>query len=267
MDKKIKEEHKCYEQELCQPESFLNQLNYLKALSDYIDKKVEDKVSSLPEDPYESEKTNEINTALSKAQGEFTQIGYNRENPYFKTKYADLDSIVRSVKPVLAKNGLSITQQTFLTFEGTTILKTKLRHNTGQWIETRARVIPTKADAQSYASALTYMKRYSYMALLNITTSDDVYDDDAERNMYDLRETKAKGVALNTKYNPQHQSSDVITLEQLEELEYELGNYDDIADMVLEGLKIQSLADMPKDKYMVAIKRIRAIKNAREGVE
>lgn len=247
--------------------SFLEQLSSLVALNNYIETKVTEKSKTLTPEPYESKDTEKIHTALAKAQGEFKPIGYNRENPYFKNKYADFDSIVRTIRPALANNGLSITQQTIINPEGSTILKTKLRHNSGQWIETRARVLPTKSDAQSYASALTYMKRYSFTALLNITTTDDVSDDDAERIMYDVRNVKAKGVALNTKYNPKEETIDVITKEQLEELEYELGDYDDIAEMVLDGLKIQSLADMPKSKFLPAIQRIRSIKNAREGVE
>ena len=248
-------------------ESFLDQLNFLKALDLHIEEKVNQKLESMSEDAYESVETQEINTALAKAQGSFPAIGYNRENPYFKNKYTDLDAIVRAIRSILSINGLSVTQQTLLDDKGSTVLRTRLRHSTGQWIETRARVLPTKADAQSYASALTYMKRYSYMALLNITTSDDTSDDDAERNMYSIRDTKAKGVALNTKYNPKDQDGEVITKEQLEELEYELGDYDDVAEMVLDGLKIQSLADMPKNKFLPSIKRIRNIKIAREGLD
>jgi len=251
---------------LSERESFLDQLNSLRALESYVSERVVATLKSIPEDKYESDDTKEINIALSKAQGEFPSIGYNKENPYFKNKYTDLDSIVKAIRPALNKNGLSITHQTIITKEGMTVLRSRVRHNSGQWIETRARIIPTKSDPQSYASALTYMKRYSLMALINVTTSDDISDDDAERNMYTLRDTKAKGVALNTKYNPKDQASDVITKEQLEELEYELGEYDDIAEMVLDGLKLQSLADMPKNKYLSAVKRIREIKNARDGV-
>ena len=247
-------------------ESFSDQLKFLKVLELYIEEKAKSLLSLKATDPYESDNTKDINTALAKAQGEFPQIGFNRENPYFKNRYSDLNVIVKAVKPFLCKNGLSVTQQTIIKDAGTTILNTKLRHVSGQWIETRARVLPTKSDAQSYASALTYMKRYSYMALLNITTTDDTSDDDAERIMYSVRDTKAKGVALNTKYNPKDQSSEVITKEQLEELEYELGNYDDVAEMVLDGLKIQSLADMPKSKFMISSKRIRDIIKSREGL-
>ena len=120
---------------------------------------------------------------------------------------------------------------------------------------------------QSYASTLSYMKRHAVMALLNVTIDADFADDDAEIAMVSQRETFAKGTAVNRKYDPREQSPDVITKEQLEELEYELAQYPDITEMVLDGLKIQALADMPKSKYMVSIERIRTIKNARNGIK
>ena len=83
--------------------------------------------------------------------------------------------------------------------------------------------------------------------------------------MISNREVIAKGTSLNTKYNPREQSYEPITKEQLEELEYELASWEDIAELVLDGLHIQSLSDMPKSKYLASITRIREIKRAREG--
>jgi hypothetical protein len=48
-------------------------------------------------------------------------------------------------------------------------------------------------------------------------------------------------------------------------MEYELAQYDDIAEQVLDGLRIQSIADIPKSKYRAAITRIREIKELRNG--
>jgi hypothetical protein len=246
--------------------SFTQQLEFLQSLNKLIDERAEI-IKQQPEDPYESEQTHEIAAALAKAQGEFPKIGMNQENPYFKSGFADLNNIVRSVRPALSKNGLSVTQQTKILAEGATILVTRIRHSSGQWIESRVRIIPPKNDMQSYASTLSYMKRHSLMALLNITIDSDYSDDDAEVAMVSQRETFAKGTAINRKYDPREQSAEVISKDQLDELEYELAQYPDIAEMVLEGLKIQSLADMPKSKYMVSLERIRTIKNARNGIK
>ena len=75
----------------------------------------------------------------------------------------------------------------------------------------------------------------------------------------------AKGTALNTKYNPKENKYESITTEQLEELEYELAEFPDIAEQILEGFKIQSLANMPKQKFLPAVSRIREIKLLRNG--
>jgi hypothetical protein len=167
----------------------------------------------------------------------------------------------------LARHGLTVEFKTVIALDGATILKTRLLHSSDQWSESRARIVPAKNDAQSYASALTYMKRHQAMALLNITISEDWSDDDAERDMTEVRNMSKAGTAINTKYNPKEQSGATITKEQLEELEYELSEFPDIAQMVLDGLKLQALADMPKSKFQVSAQRIREIKNARLGVK
>lgn len=218
-------------------------------------------------DPYESAEIDKLTTARAKAASEYPKIGFNQENPYFKSSYADLDAIMQSIRPILAKNGLVIEYRTVIKAEGSTELRTRILHSSGQFSETRVRIIPTKNDQQSYASALTYMKRHQTMALLNVTISEDWSDDDGERAMSEHRGGQEKGVALNTKYNPKEQLSDLITKEQLEELEYELSEFPDILTMVLDGLKIESLADMPKSKFHASAERIRKIKNARLGIK
>ena len=214
---------------------------------------------------HESEETHEIHASLAKAQGEYPIIGTNRENKYFFTQYADLDEIMHPIRPILAKYGLSFTQQILNNNDGETLLHSKVRHSSGQWIESKLRVIPSKNDVQTFGSTLSCLQRYATMALLNITIVDNVADDDGELAMADGRQIFAKGTDINTKYNPRKQSHETITKEQLEELEYELAEYPDIAEQVLDGLKLQSLVDMPKDKYHISVTRVRKIKELRNN--
>ena len=217
------------------------------------------------EEKYESEQIKDLVAALSKAQGAYPSIGADRENPYFKSNYADLDMILKAVRPMLAQNGLSLVQDTRFTADGSTVLHTRLYHSTGQWLETRARILPVKNTPQEYGSCLTYNKRYSAMALLGVTVAKDPTDDDAEVAMVHAREIIAKGPS--NKYNPKEQSLETITKEQIEELEYELVDAPDLAEMVMDKLQIQSLSDMPKSKYMVSLQRIREIKQKRAGTK
>lgn len=243
----------------------LRVLDAIKAIADRLTL-VETKLQP-PKDAYESAETKNLATALAKAQGEYPVIAFNRENPYFKSGYTDLDTILRAVRPILSKHGLSFTQQTKITEDGATMLHSTLRHASGEWIESRNRIIPPRNDAQTYGSTLSYQKRYAAMALLGVTCASDTTDDDAEIAMMESRQIIAKGTALNTKYNPKEESYEPITKEQLEEMEYELAEYPDIAEQILDGLKIQSLADLPKSKYSASMKRIREIKHIRNGTK
>lgn len=213
----------------------------------------------------QSAELNELATALAKAQSEIDVAGKRETNPFFKSKYADLAELVRVSRPALTKNGLAVMQQIVTDENGLTLLNTILTHTSGQWIKSVMRIVPPKNDVQSFGSCVTYNRRYAYAALINIAVSDE--DDDGEAAVYAERQVAAKGTALNTKYNPKEQTYETITKEQREELEYELGNpeHADIAEMIMEGFKIRSLADMPKNKFMAAITRVREIKQVREG--
>lgn len=206
------------------------------------------------DDSYHSEQINELVTALSKAQGCYPSISADRENPYFKSNYADLHMILKALRPCLEKNGLSFVQHTRLAHDGSTVLHSRLYHASGQWIETRARITPVKNTPQEYGSCLTYNKRYSAMALLGVTIDKDPIDDDAEGAMLHAREPVAK----------KEQLHETITKEQIAELTYELAEVPDVAAMVLNKLQIRSLADIPQSKYAVFLQRIREIKQKRD---
>jgi len=213
--------------------------------------------------PHRSDDVKELFTALAKAQAEFKPAGLTKENPYFKSRYADLAEMIKASRPSLAKNGLSVSQKIIQDEDGANILLTLLQHSSGQWTESRMRVLPPKADIQSFGSYVTYLKRYSYGALVGIVASDE--DDDGELAVHEYRQDFNKGTGLNHKYNPKKQSYETITKEQLEELRYELASHTDLAEEILEKMKIQTLADMPKNKFMASIKRIRQIVKARDG--
>ena len=117
----------------------------------------------------QSESINELATALSKAQGEFESVSKDSLNPFFKSKYAGLPSVVKSAAPILAQNGLSVTQ--LMDFDDT--LTTMLLHSSGQFIGATARLHLVKDDPQAQGSATTYLRRYAYMAILGLVADDD----------------------------------------------------------------------------------------------
>jgi hypothetical protein len=216
-------------------------------------------------EPSRSSDIKDLAIALAKAQSEMPVAGLNKVNPYFKSNYSDFQSIVSASRPALSKNGLSVIQQIIYSDDGQSSLITTLLHASGQWITSKARITPVKNDIQSVSSYVTYLKRLCYAALIGVVTGDE--DDDGEVAVATTRETFAKGTSLNTKYNPKEETIETITPDQRAEMEYELAEYPDIAEMVLDTLKLQSIADLPKSKYRASIERIRAIKQARNGIK
>lgn len=124
----------------------------------------------------QSEQINELAAALAKAQTAMTNAVFNRINPHFKSKYADLPAVIEAVRPALAANGLSVTQETRVTDTGF-VLATVLRHASGQWTEATY-PLPANGKPQEMGSALTYARRYSLAAICGIASDDD---DDGER--------------------------------------------------------------------------------------
>jgi len=230
----------------------------LQAFNDLWSKKIEvdvlDRIKPpVVHDPYQSDTCSELCMAFAKAQGEFPTIGHNRDNAFFKSSYADLHAIASVVRPILSKHGLSYTQFTVVKDAGEVILHTRLMHTSGQWIETRSRIIPEKGDVQSYGRAVSYHKRYALMGLLGLTASNDSSDDDAE-GLMEKHRTLAPSSPHH--YDPKKQSPTTITKEQVEELEMELDGYPDLAKAFLHAMKIEELCDLPQSMYHDARRKI-----------
>jgi hypothetical protein len=94
------------------------------------------------------------------------------DNPFFKTKYADLQSVWNACRQKLHDNGLSIIQTVNTGLEGT-VLETTLLHTSGEWVSSIYPVTPKVADPQGYGSAITYARRYALAALVGVIAGDD----------------------------------------------------------------------------------------------
>lgn len=116
-----------------------------------------------------SQSLKELATALANFQAEVGPVIKDSTNPYFKSKYATLDNFISTIKAPLAKNGLSYAQ--FPTGENE--LCTIVLHKSGEWMQSTAKMYPSKNDPQGQGSAITYMRRYALGAALGIATEED----------------------------------------------------------------------------------------------
>jgi hypothetical protein len=127
---------------------------------------------------YQSQDITELAKAMLKVQAELQPALKDRENPFTKSHYATLNSVMDSCRDTLIKNGVWMVQYPVPVDQGNLGLVTKLVHtDSGQW-QSSLMVMPlSKADPQGYGSALTYGRRYSLAALVGIVSEDD---DDGE---------------------------------------------------------------------------------------
>ena len=128
----------------------------------------------------QSEEINELAEALSKAQGLIEGAAKDSKNPFFKSSYADLHSVMACAREPLASNGLSVTQPTQV-IDGQLCLITMLMHKSGQWIKSVMPLVLAKNDPQSVGSALTYFRRYCYASLCGVAQMDDDGESAMER--------------------------------------------------------------------------------------
>ncbi len=115
-----------------------------------------------------------LSASLVKALAEIGGATKDKINPAFKSKYADLGSVVDAIKPVLAKHGLAFTQSTEPS-EGGVIVETLLWYEgTDAACSLGKLFVPAnKQDAQGFGSALTYARRYSLMTAFGVPAEDD----------------------------------------------------------------------------------------------
>lgn len=120
-----------------------------------------------------SEQINELAAALAMAQGQMEGAKKDSDNPFFKSKYADLASVVDAIRGPLAEHGLAYVQLPIPTERDEVQVETVLLHASGQWIASIVTVPVTKQDAQGYGSALTYARRYGLQAMAGVAAEDD----------------------------------------------------------------------------------------------
>lgn len=91
----------------------------------------------------------------------------------FSYEYADLPTILTTVRPVLLAQGVLVLQEAG-ELEGRTAITTRLAHApSGQWLEAGPLLVPHAGDPQAVGSAITYGRRYQLLAVLGLAADDD----------------------------------------------------------------------------------------------
>jgi len=174
-----------------------------------------------------SESIKEIAAAMNKAQAEMTAAKKDAKNPFFKSKYADLGSVILALKEAFANNGLSFMQSPFMT-DGGVGVETLIMHSSGEWLEGELTLPLDKPTPQAAGSAITYARRYALQSMAGIPSADD----DAEFTM-----------ARNKKPEP------VISDEQYEKLIEACVDADVLTEDICKIARIKYLKELQASKF------------------
>jgi hypothetical protein len=126
-----------------------------------------------------SESLVNIAPAAVKATATLRAISKDSVNPHFKSKFASLDAIMAEVRPVLAKQGLTVLQgvsHPHSDNDGRVTafsIETILLHESGEWISSSVFMPVAKVDPQGAGAAVSYGRRYGISALLAIVSDED----------------------------------------------------------------------------------------------
>ena len=124
-----------------------------------------------------------LTLALSTVQGKMSHAVKDSANPFFKSKYADLESVWGACRELLSQNGLAVMQfpGLYSDLDKSMSLTTIISHKSGEWLSQEMSVPcgmlgrdgALKLDAQAAGSALTYMRRYALAAVVGVVQADD----------------------------------------------------------------------------------------------
>tara|TARA_R110002153_G_scaffold52187_2_gene146423 strand:- start:6248 stop:6790 length:543 start_codon:yes stop_codon:yes gene_type:complete len=112
-----------------------------------------------------------INEKLFALQNEIGAISKDAKNPFYKSKYFDINSLIKQLQPLLEKHRLLLLQPPKA--DGDVLVYTYIFCvDSGEFVEASMK-LPDLADIQKLGGAVTYLRRYTLSSLLGLQSEDD----------------------------------------------------------------------------------------------
>ena len=150
---------------------------------------------------------------IQSLQNEIPAIPKDEINPFFKSKYFDINKVIETLKPILEKYSL-VVMQPLTIFDHKPALKTiVIDSETGEKIEDIMFLTETP-EAQKMGGVITYFRRYALQSMLFLQAEDDDGNTTAQppKKTYPLKKESPKGSPV-----PQSVGEDGIERPQWEE--------------------------------------------------
>lgn len=124
-----------------------------------------------------SESIVKLAPALLKAQKKMGAALKESKNPFFKSKYADLNAVIDASVPVLNDEGIVVLQtMKSVTDQGIILntVETTLLHESGEYLTSSTPIVCSKQnDPQALGSAISYARRYGLQSMPTLKAEDD----------------------------------------------------------------------------------------------
>lgn len=110
----------------------------------------------------------ELLSALANVKKEVGTLSKTATNPFFKSKYFDINSLIEQIEPLMEKNGLLLLQP----IEDGKVVSI-IYHIESEMSVNSSMMLPNLQDPQKLGSAITYYRRYTLQSLLGLQAEDD----------------------------------------------------------------------------------------------
>lgn len=164
--------------------------------------------------------------SLIKVQKDIDPILKDASNTHFKSKYATLSSVLKSIAEKLNENGFTLIQPLYVDEHGNNCITTIILHENGESITAESKLIFDKNTNHGFGSAITYTRRYQLTSLLGVCSEDD---DDGN-----IASLPKKGK---------------ITQWQIEEIKKLIKDGIFREEKILSNLKVNSLEDLKEEQF------------------
>ena len=110
----------------------------------------------------------ELYKKIAKVKSEIGKISRDQTNPFFKSKYFEINALLEHVEPLLEKNGLLLLQP--IKDDQVQSVIIDLESEEFEYSQIK---LPDISDPQKIGSAITYYRRYTLQSLLGLQAEDD----------------------------------------------------------------------------------------------
>lgn len=109
---------------------------------------------------------------ILKIQTEIGVLSKDQENPFFKSKYLDINGLLAQLVPMLSKNGITVVQPLTSLPDNSPALATIVMDGEKEICHS-VFPLPNIQDPQKMGSAITYYRRYALQSLFLLQAQDD----------------------------------------------------------------------------------------------